>query len=229
MDILNKCYSDGRRLPTEAELATTHRLSRQTVRRAFQDLVSEGMVVRVPGRGTFVAERDRPYLRHFGSVEDLMGLSIDTQMEIVDPLHRTVDLDAASRLRLESDAVYTVVFRRLHQGTPFCVTTVLVPPAIGRELSGAAELAERGKISNATVIGLLDERLAAPISEADQSITAAAASESVAARCDCRPGAPVLRVDRLYFDVDDKPVELGISYFVPEHYSYRVRLRRSHP
>src|SRR5262249_783477 len=55
---------DGR-LPTEAELARSYGVSRQTVRRAFQDLVAEGMVLRVPGRGTFVAPR-RPYLRQFG-------------------------------------------------------------------------------------------------------------------------------------------------------------------
>ncbi|MDT7730587.1 MAG: GntR family transcriptional regulator, partial [Mycobacterium sp.] len=39
-------YRDGTRLPTESELVAQHGLSRQTVRRAFQDLVSEGMVYR---------------------------------------------------------------------------------------------------------------------------------------------------------------------------------------
>ena len=35
-----------------------------------------------------------------------------------------------------------------------------------------------------------------------------------------------LRIDRLYFDAEDTPVELAVSYFDPEHYSYRVKLRR---
>ena len=39
--ILRHEYPDGVRLPTEAELAEQHRVSRQTVRRAFQDLVSD--------------------------------------------------------------------------------------------------------------------------------------------------------------------------------------------
>ena len=56
--ILQGDYADGRRLPTEAELAERHGVSRQTVRRAFQDLVAEGMVYRVPGRGTFVTRRE---------------------------------------------------------------------------------------------------------------------------------------------------------------------------
>src|SRR5260370_37862727 len=72
-------YSDGRPLPTEGELSASYSVSRQTVRRAMQDLVSEGVIYRVAGRGTYpVAEQDR-YLRHFGSVEDLMALSLDTE------------------------------------------------------------------------------------------------------------------------------------------------------
>ena len=49
-------YRDGVRLPTESELVARHGLSRQTVRRAFQDLVAEGVVYRVPGRGTYARE-----------------------------------------------------------------------------------------------------------------------------------------------------------------------------
>ena len=69
--IRNGEYADGQQLPTEEQLAARHAVSRQTVRRAMQDLVSEGIIFRVAGRGTYpVAEADR-YLRHFGSVEDL--------------------------------------------------------------------------------------------------------------------------------------------------------------
>ena len=50
-------YRDGTRLPTESELVARHGLSRQTVRRAFQDLVAEGVVYRVPGRGTYATNR----------------------------------------------------------------------------------------------------------------------------------------------------------------------------
>ena len=69
--IRNGEYADGRQLPTEEQLAATYPVSRQTVRRAMQDLVSEGIIYRVAGRGTYpVAEQDR-YVNHFGSVEEL--------------------------------------------------------------------------------------------------------------------------------------------------------------
>ncbi len=227
--ILHGDYADGRRLPTEAELAERHGVSRQTVRRAFQDLVAEGMVYRVPGRGTFVTRREGAYLRQFGSIDDLMGLSVDTRMDVTTPLRRLVDVTAASRLRLPDDVVHSLTFRRSHDGVPFCVTTVSVPLAAGAVLASVPELTAVGASSETTIIALLDARLPAPIAEADQSITVAAADPATAAQLGCEPGDPLLRIDRLYSDTAGRPVELAISHFRPELYSYRTKLRRDRP
>lgn len=219
-------YSDGSRLPTESELVAQHRLSRQTVRRAFQDLVAEGVVYRVPGRGTYASETGRRYLRQLGSIEDLMSLSDDTTMEVLAGLRRRVDLDAASRLRLDDDIVHTVVFRRLHHGVPFVMTTVHLVPSAAAAVLPSPELAD-GAVGTQTVIGVLEPHLAEPIAEAAQSITVAPADAVVADAVVCEPGHPMLRVDRLYSDVGGRPVELSVSHFLPEQYTYRVTLRRS--
>ncbi|MEU6264978.1 GntR family transcriptional regulator [Saccharopolyspora shandongensis] len=225
--ILQHDYPEGKRLPTEAELAEAHRVSRQTVRRAFQDLVAEGMVYRIPGRGTFAAPREEQYLRQFGSIDDLMGLSIDTTMELITPLRQQVDLDAAGRLRLQSDRVHALEFRRLHDDVPFCLTTVFLPPAVGKLVESVPELTEVGARSGVTIIGLLDDRLADPIAEAEQSITVGMATPEIAEHLGCEPQRPLLRIDRMYQSTTGEPVELAVSYFLPEHYSYRVRLRRN--
>jgi GntR family transcriptional regulator len=219
-------YRDGARLPTESELVARHSLSRQTVRRAFQDLVAEGVVYRVPGRGTYASAPGGRYLRQLGSIEDLMSLSDDTTMEVLAGLRRRVDVDAASRLRLDDDVVYSVVFRRLHDGVAFVSTTVhLVPLAAQRVLSSSV-LAD-GAVGTHTVIGLLEPHLTDPIIEAAQSITVAPADDLVADAVGCQPGHPMLRVDRLYSDTGGRPVELSVSHFLPEQYTYRVTLRRS--
>ncbi|MGA5462227.1 GntR family transcriptional regulator [Mycobacterium sp. NPDC050041] len=219
-------YRNGVRLPTESELVAREKLSRQTVRRAFQDLVAEGIVYRVPGRGTYASDSARRYLRQLGSIEDLMNLSQDTTMEVLSGLARRVDVAAASRLRLDHDAVHTVTFRRLHDGVPFVATTVHLPESVAASVAGVDALTT-GSAGTHTVIGLLEPHLREPIVEAAQSITVAEADAAVAAAVNCAPGHPMLRVDRLYSDSSGRPVELAISHFLPEQYTYRVTLRRS--
>jgi len=219
-------YANGRQLPTEEQLAASYSVSRQTVRRAMQDLVSEGIIYRVAGRGTYpVAEQDR-YVNHFGSVEELMALSLDTECQLTGPLQRKVDVEAASRLRLPSDEIFTVTLVRRHADVPFCYTSVYLPPRIGSLLTGSGELAAAGRRSRVTVIGLIDARISGSVAAAEQSIIAAGAPASAAMHLGCETGEPLLRIDRLYFDAEDVPVELAVSYFDPEHYSYRVKLRR---
>ncbi|BBC38361.1 GntR family transcriptional regulator [Streptomyces graminofaciens] len=227
--VLRHDYPDGVRLPTEAELAERYQVSRQTVRRAFQDLVAEGLVYRVAGRGTFATPREQQYLRQIGSVDDLMGLSLDTRMAVVTPLHRRVDVDAAGRLGLHTDRVHKLTFLRLHEDVAFCHTAVWLPPAVGRLLESVQELLLPGTPNALTVLGLLDQRLPEPIAEAEQSITVAEATPEIASHLNCEPGRPLLRIDRVYQSVTGQLVELAISHFLPEHYSYHVRLRRSGP
>lgn len=53
-DIQNNHFADGNRLPTEQELAEKFYVSRITAKKALNTLAAEGIVVRIPGRGTFV-------------------------------------------------------------------------------------------------------------------------------------------------------------------------------
>ncbi|MEV1175880.1 GntR family transcriptional regulator [Nonomuraea sp. NPDC049784] len=224
--ILGHAFPPDTPLPTEAEIARQYAVSRQTVRRAFQDLVAEDLVFRVPGRGTFVTPASGRYLRQFGSVEDLMALSADSQLQVLRPITAAVDPTSAGRLRLSDDRVVTISFLRLHQGEPFSHTNVYLPPRVAAHLDGAKELSDPGTVSRITVIGLLDQALEAPIQDAEQSITIGTASPEVAESLGLALHTPLLRIDRMYFDTDGDPIELAISHFHPDRYSYRTRLRR---
>ncbi|WP_198652419.1 GntR family transcriptional regulator [Nocardioides allogilvus] len=227
--LLDRVFDAETALPTEAQLATQHGVSRQTVRRAFQDLVAEGLVTRVPGRGTFATPATGRYLRQFGSVDDLMSLSSDSEMRVLKPLGPVIDPIAASRLRMTHDRVHRVSFVRLHQGDPFSHTVVWLPPEIADLVADRPEVNTEGSTSAITVIGVLDAVLKHPIQDAEQSITVETAESVVAHELQVEPGTPLLRVDRMYFDSLGSPVELAVSHFHPDRYSYRVRLRRNLP
>jgi DNA-binding GntR family transcriptional regulator len=217
-----------RRVPTEAELSATYGVSRQTVRRALQDLVAEGLVYRVRGRGTFAIRSGGggQYLRSFGSIDDLLAMSQDTILEVVSPLKSRVNVEAAGRLDLPNDVLWEGVFRRLHSDGPFCVTQVFLPPDVGPLAAAHLDIDEPGKRTNETLISVIERVREKPISRAHQSITAVGMPADLREALDVPPGTPVLRVDRAYFDTEDRAVELAISHFSPDRYSYRLEMVR---
>jgi DNA-binding transcriptional MocR family regulator len=64
--ILSNEFPGETPLPTEAVVAAKYSVSRQTVRRAFQELVVEDLVFRIPGRGTFATPTSVRYLGSLG-------------------------------------------------------------------------------------------------------------------------------------------------------------------
>jgi DNA-binding GntR family transcriptional regulator len=227
--ILSGTVKPHEQLPTENELAAQKGVSRQTVRQAFRELVAESLVYRVRGRGSFAtpASGSGAYLRSFGSIDDLLALSVDTELEVVTPLRLQTDAAAAGRLALPSDQVFAGTVRRLHEGLVFCVTDVYLPTETGKQLAASPELRAEGTRSSTTVIGLLERVARVPIAGAHQSVTSVAAPLKVAQLVECEPDAPVLRIDRLYFDRDGRNIELAITHFHPDRYSYRLEIRRT--
>ena len=213
-------------LPTEAELSRLHGLSRQTVRRAYQELVADGVVHRVPGRGTFPVPPG-PYVRSLGSFEDLLAQSKDTELELISPLRVVAEPYEGAADRLRGRPVMEVRARRLHSGLPYSFTVVSLPVPVGRRLARVRLLRTVGARKKTTVLELLDGVLDPPIVMAKQDITVDTAPSEVAELIDMRPRRPVLRIDRLYFDADERPVEYAVSYLNPERYSYRLELKRT--
>lgn len=226
-EVLDGAYRNGRRLPTEAELSSRLALSRQTVRRAFQELVAEGVVYRVPGRGTFARDGAGKYLRPATSIEDLLTIGTDTELEIVEPPTAAIEVEAAGRLRLATDHVVRLTFRRFHRGQPFCVTTAYLPTPLGQGLFDVAELAQPRQRRRMTVLSVVQSLSGTAIAGADQSITAVPCPPGLSREIDVDAGDPVLRVDRVYEDDGGELLELAVNHFNPARYSYRVRMAAS--
>jgi len=56
-DIENGVYTVGRKMPTENVLQSMHNVSRHTVREALQILLTDGLIYKVQGSGTYVSGR----------------------------------------------------------------------------------------------------------------------------------------------------------------------------
>lgn len=217
-------FKAGERMPTEAELAEKYGVHRQTVRRAFQDLVAEGLVYRIAGKGTFpsnISTRGH-YVRSIGAIEDLQAFP-GTEMELLQRIELIPEEEAASSLELQSKVVAALALRRLYEDVPFGLTHVYLPPELGQRLAEAEVLPIKGP---GTVIGALEGLIPGTIAGANQVISATATPPDVAPLIDYEANQPCLRAERLYFDLEGNPVELAISFYNPDRYAYRLQMRR---
>lgn len=232
-DHLRDLLANGRganqeRLPTEAELTRLFGVSRQTVRRAYAELVNDGLVNRAPGRGSF-SKRSQRYVMTVDSIDDLLSLREDRELVVTRPIGLVHNTLAASKLGLPGDDVAYMAYTWVKDDRPFALNRTYLPPRMFQLLAGAPFIHIKGASARDPVIVLLDRRLPHPIATAKRTIIPVAAPQEVASAIGCDVHEPILCIESLYFDADERPVELNVNFYHPQLYEYRAHLRRRPP
>ena len=219
--ILNADYGVDSVLPSEQETARRFGVSRITARRALDDLATAGLVVRKRGRGTRVTYRPpSPPVRASieGLIENLLAMGLKTEVSVLEFDYVDASEGAARALQCEiGQCVQRAVRVRHLEGEPFSHLT-FVPEDIGRSYS-------RDDLASKPLLTLL-ERCGVVVSGAEQTISATLADTEVAPILGVEVGSPLLKIDRIVCDQDNRPVEYITGLYRPDLYKYRMTLSR---
>ena len=118
----------GERLESERDLAEKYGVNRQTVRSAVNVLIEDGVLVKVPNKGTYVAKQiDKPSWgtyddanehRGFSSFLKAQGYSISSKVIVSEKIEPTTSI--RKRLKLEEgEEVYCLERIRYYNDEPF--------------------------------------------------------------------------------------------------------------
>src|SRR3954453_17008472 len=137
--IVSGQWTPGQRIPSENELNRMFGLSRMTVRGVLTKLVGDGLLVRVPGKGTYVAtpkiNATSPAYR--GVREQLEGLGYETSTRLVSLALEAPSQGVRERLALaDDDQTYVVVRGRSGPGGPISLHRSYVPSRLAPGLDG---------------------------------------------------------------------------------------------
>jgi GntR family transcriptional regulator len=220
--IMDGSYQQGARLPAESEISAIFGVSRITVRQALGDLQKEGIIVKAPGKGSFVARRtpsqDLSRLEGFGEAMSRQGHRIVNR--VLSHVDVTASATVAARLQLAPGALVTEVRRVRHlDNEPVSFEVSYLPSDIGKRLRDE-NLAER----DIFLILEADYRIA--LGHADIQIGAVGADPSLAAALEVAPGAALLRIERLTWSAGGQPLDFEYLYVRGEAFQYELRLPR---
>lgn len=205
----------GDRLPNEIDMADTLGLSRPTMRRALEELVDKGLLVRKRGYGTEVASTQIHRRVELTSLYDDLnaaGKQPTTDVLKFDPA--CVNATAAAAVGAAGSAPL-VYFERLRyaDGRPLALMRNWLPPS-------HADLS-KDELAGDGLYRILRSRGVRP-QVAKQRITAHAASQREARLLQIRRGQPLIAMQRTAYDADGRVIEFGDHVYRADGYAIEV-------
>ncbi len=220
-------FADG--LPAEVELVRQFGVGRVTVRRALEQLVRDGLIVRQAGRGTrpvappaggspgAPTSATFPLARLSGLLESIVEVSRGTTVQVLDWRAVPASIPVAQALQLApGERVRRGVRLRSTAIGPVSLITTHVPEPLARGVG-------RRDLEQHPMLQLL-QRGGTVLGRARQTVTARAADTDVAASLQVPVGAALLSVTRLVHDADGRQVQLLQGLYRPDRYEYEMEL-----
>ena len=201
--------SPGDYLPGEVQLAARFAVNRHTLRRAVDELVLEGRLLRQQGKGTRVLAKPLIYPMQAGSAysASLSALGHKVEAQLLESRLRPAGCEEREYLQLPSGAqLLELSTLRLIEGQPVSLIRHTFSSEYAELL--ADYLSQRG-LPLARTFSLIGARLP---------------SRDEAARLLMPRHAPLLSVQTLSCDLAGRPVELSLSTSRADRFQYQLAL-----
>jgi GntR family transcriptional regulator len=206
-------YGPGDLLPSETELAKRFSVTRNTVIHGLASLVSDGRIVRIAGKGTFVARKEIRVTQHATVVrsfdEELVQRGARIEFRLIGFTRTTALASIAGQLKLEDgNDVFRLERVRFVDGIPTVQEIRYMPIELGEKLT-------IDSLSRLPMFTILAE-IGRPVAHIEGVIRADAASPDTAGKLSIKPEKPVLVRDFVLSDAAMAPLVSGTAIFTRE-------------
>lgn len=208
-------WKPGECIASERELCEIYGVSRMTIRQAIGELVQEGVLTRLKGKGTFVCEQTvkQQDMMSFTEMIKQTGRELKTEVISFDVIDTPDDMQDIFML----DKVYKIERRRIVDGECIAVETVFIP------------VDYCGHINEEMLKGSLYkilENFGYSISNSTSSIVAADITDEVKEKFNTKENFPVLKMIGKTFANKNKLLFIEEALYRSDKFTLQVNISR---
>ena len=204
-------WAPGQIIPPERTIAEKHKLSIGTVKKAILNLVTEGYLYRIQGKGTFVAGMalQPESLRYYRYLEDFNDEEVELQIKLLN-LKATKGIAPINGfLNLRTNQNLFELERLFYHGSkPVVYSISYIPQKMFEDLATLP----KHKFENIPLYIALEEIYGLPTINNQELISAVPADSATAKKLKIQNGSPVLLIEMLSYTYKQTPYEYRKSY-----------------
>lgn len=220
--ITDGTYKPHDRLPSQRELIDQYGLSHMSVRRAINELISEGVIYARPGKGLYVAEpkQEAELDPLYGFTEDmaLRGMKASSRLLEAGIVSASTMLAHTLRVRIGSPLVY-VRRLRLADGEPMAIQASHLPSAL------CPNLLEHD-LENESLFAILRQEYGLRLTESETAAEADLADKEHGELLNLTLPAPLLVTEQITYLDSGEPIEFVRSSYRGDRYRLRLGKER---
>ncbi|MFC4402179.1 GntR family transcriptional regulator [Gracilibacillus xinjiangensis] len=219
--IQNGELQPGELIPSERIYTEKYDISRMTVRQAINNLAQEGLLVRMKGKGTFIAEQKiQQTLKGITSFsEEMKQKGREPGSRVISLKEINADRFMANKLDIDNDAKVLKLKRvRLADQIPVAFETSYMP----KDTVGQMKEEDFANSFYEYVENVLHFH----ITHGEQDIESTLAEQEDKEYLGLEDGAPILLIKRLTYISGNKPIEYVRTAYHADKYKYKLSLPR---
>lgn len=219
-EIQKGTYTPGQQLPLEKEMCATFDVSRITIKRAVDELVKQGLVVKRRGSGTFVKLMENNDVQEVSMANQFSGFSstfpghtITTKVLRFDIDHPTEQV--ADKLQIAvDDFVYQIERVRFLDGKPLVIEYTQMPIQL---IPGI-----KMRVLENSIYHYIEDELGLKIQSAHRAIRADVPTEQEKQELHIKDNLPILEIAQVAFLDDGRPFEYSVARHRADESIYRT-------
>ena len=200
-DIQSGVYQEDKMLPPEREFTEKYRVSRMTIRRALDELIQDGVLIRKSGSGVFIAKNKKS--------RSISKVSIQTDEEIVKTYGKVI----IKVVSIKTVVNHPLALRYLDGKTPIVYENIFLPKRYFNSLDKIDCTRSMSQIVHETI----------KVKEATNrsiEVEARLASKKLATYLEVAKNAPILQTTIIEKNAENNPLYCGVNSFDATEFKY---------